>query len=684
MEPNLEKTTRKASASGRTFLFFTVVALTVIIGLAGYTVYRQHVAGLEDAFAGRVNVTIQGLEDNSGHFIATFDHPLMDELQKRTLKNPFVVSLSIEDHLAERTIGALPANPPPGVRRYYRDILEAGVHVGRIGIDVDSSVHEQALAGVTANVVGTIVIIVLLSSGLLYVFVRLGMERELASALRDEIETRHELGQSTQRFQTLIESSNLGICVHRGFTPLYANDSLLELTGISDIDEFLALDLTSTLLHPDSREQVKDEYDLLMRGDTTATDFEIKLLCADGRTKWVSNRSFIIDWEGEPAVCTNFFDITARRTVEAELRETHNHIQEVLEASPAGFAISHPEDGRIEFANSHLADMNGVPLENFIGSYSRDFYNDPEERTGIIEEFRRGGAVKNRQVLFRRPDDTTFWGLMTLKPTVFLGKKRLFAWIHDVTELKEALEAAEAAAQAKSDFLSAMSHELRTPLNAILGFAQLLGSSKKDPLNDRQKDQIRYIRNGGERLLEMIDDILDLIEIDSKDQPISVEAVDGRVLLDACLSNARSLATKRDIVIEDSTDDSMPAILADPRRFKQAVDNLLSNAVKFNRTGGRVWLDAEQRDDRTLRISVTDTGPGIPEDKRSKLFQPFSQLGKENTWIEGAGVGLALTKKLAEEMGGMVGYEPSPVEGSTFWIDFPIFDEKRAPVGELT
>jgi len=238
--------------------------------------------------------------------------------------------------------------------------------------------------------------------------------------------------------------------------------------------------------------------------------------------------------------------------------------------------------------------------------------------------------------------------------------------------LKQAKELAEAANKAKSEFLSSMSHELRTPLNAILGFAQILENNRREPLSSNQKRSVGQILKGGDHLLSLINGILDLAKIESGKLSLSLETVDPRALIDDCLAFSNTLASKRDIRLIDSSVPLLPTIFADHLRAKQVILNLLSNAIKYNNEGGNVWLNVEEINDQTVRISVRDNGLGISEENQKDLFQPFQRLGAEGSEIEGTGIGLVLTKKLVEEMHGSIGFDSLVGQGSTFWVDLPI------------
>ena len=256
---------------------------------------------------------------------------------------------------------------------------------------------------------------------------------------------------------------------------------------------------------------------------------------------------------------------------------------------------------------------------------------------------------------------------------------RMLGVVSDITEKRQADEElakatadAEAANVAKSEFLSSMSHELRTPLNAILGFAQLMENDPRAPLSDDQKDYMQHVIKGGNHLLELINEVLDLAKIEAGKLTLSLESVDTGQLIDECLNFAATLAEKRSITIHDKVPRNVPHIWVDYLRTKQALLNLLSNAVKYNCAGGAITIETELVNASMLRISVSDTGAGIAQERMGELFLPFNRLGADASEIEGTGIGLTLTKKLVEEMSGAIGVESSVGEGSSFWIDLPV------------
>lgn len=259
------------------------------------------------------------------------------------------------------------------------------------------------------------------------------------------------------------------------------------------------------------------------------------------------------------------------------------------------------------------------------------------------------------------------------------GRVGIFA---DITDLVAAREEADLANRAKSQFLSSMSHELRTPLNAVLGFAQMLEFNPKEPLTADQKHCVDHIMNGGQHLLELINEVLDLAKIESGTVTLSVEDVATHELLEECLTLVDGIARKGGITVHMTGDDrDWPPIHADYTRTKQIILNLLSNAIKYNRTDGSVFVESEPGENGMLRIIVRDTGPGIPEKLRDGLFEPFNRLGAESSEIEGTGIGLTITKELVEIMDGRVGVESVIGEGSTFWIDLPLSENTDAVSG---
>jgi signal transduction histidine kinase/CheY-like chemotaxis protein len=248
------------------------------------------------------------------------------------------------------------------------------------------------------------------------------------------------------------------------------------------------------------------------------------------------------------------------------------------------------------------------------------------------------------------------------------------AVIRDITAAKQSEDLlrrakvdAERANHAKSEFLSRMSHELRTPLNSILGFAQIL---EMDALDDEQRDSLAHIMKGGQHLLSLINEVLDLARIESGRLSLSPEPVPLEEVIHEAVSFVRPMAQARNITItRNSVLEHDRHVRADRQRLRQVLLNLLSNAVKYNADKGRVNIAAEEREDGWVRVSVSDTGSGILEKHQERLFQPFERMGDESMGIEGTGLGLALSKRLMEAMGGNIGVESAFGHGSTFWLD---------------
>ena len=244
------------------------------------------------------------------------------------------------------------------------------------------------------------------------------------------------------------------------------------------------------------------------------------------------------------------------------------------------------------------------------------------------------------------------------------------------SELKEAMFVAEAANRAKSDFLSSMSHELRTPLNAILGFAQLMEAGSPEP-TPTQKKNLGQILKAGWYLLELVNEILDLAQIESEKLPLSLEPMSLTEVVRECQAMTDPLAQERDIRVIFPNFEAAYFVIADRTRVRQVLVNLLSNAIKYNKVGGTVELDYTATTAGRVRISVRDTGEGLAPDKLAQLFQPFNRLGKETGVEEGTGIGLVVSKRLVELMGGEIGVESTVGKGSLFWIELNLTAEPR-------
>ena len=238
-------------------------------------------------------------------------------------------------------------------------------------------------------------------------------------------------------------------------------------------------------------------------------------------------------------------------------------------------------------------------------------------------------------------------------------------------DLEVALGRAEESDRLKSSFLATMSHELRTPLNSIIGFTGILSQGLVGPINEEQKKQLGFVMNSSRHLLELISDILDISKIEAGELKIESVDFDLPTVIARAVKSLEPLAQKKHLDLDCQISSEVGIMVGDPRRVEQILLNLLSNAVKFTDTGA-VKIRCECVDAQ-LRVQVTDSGPGIRPEDKSRLFRPFQQLDAGlNRVHQGTGLGLSICLRLVELMGGAIGVESVPGEGSTFSFSLPL------------
>jgi PAS domain S-box-containing protein len=386
-------------------------------------------------------------------------------------------------------------------------------------------------------------------------------------------------------------------------------------------------------------------------------------------------------------------------------------LQAAILNSPRFSIIATDEKGVIQIFNAGAERMLGYTSAEVVNRVSPSDLHDPEEidrraaalsielSTRIAPGFEALAFKASREIedihelAYIRKDGTRFPAIVSIS-ALRDDQGRIIGYLLIGTdnsarkrvesELNEALAAAEKANRAKTEFLSSMSHELRTPLNAILGFAQLMETGTPPPTMT-QKRNLDQILKAGWYLLELINEILDLALIESGKATLSREPVSLAEVMLECRAMIEPQAQKRGIAMTFPRFEVPCFINADRTRLKQVLINLLFNAVKYNKPGGAVTVDCGPGKGERMRISVRDSGAGLAADQLALLFQPFNRLGRETGSEEGTGIGLVVTKRLVELMGGDIGADSDVGVGSVFWIELtaaaaPQFASREAHV----
>ncbi|MDP2273970.1 MAG: PAS domain S-box protein [Archangium sp.] len=392
-------------------------------------------------------------------------------------------------------------------------------------------------------------------------------------------------------------------------------------------------------------------------------------------------------------------DNTARKQVEAEqkkldqrLRDQQFYTRSLIESNIDALMTTDAYS-IITDVNKQMEALTGCTRDELIGAPFKNYFTDPERAEAGIKRVLREKKVTDYELTARaRNGEQT---VVSVNATTFYDRDRklqgVFASARDVTdrnrlhqslqeknvELEAARSLAEKANLAKSDFLSSMSHELRSPLNAILGFAQLMDTDKKQAPG--QKESIAQILQAGWHLLKLINEILDLAKVESRQVPLSEEPVSLAEVLVECQGMIEPQAQQRGLALKFPHFDVPCFVKADRTRLKQVLINLLSNAVKYNQRAGTVEVTCTTVNEGRTRLNIRDTGAGLLPDQLAQLFQAFNRLGQEAGGEEGTGIGLVVAKRLVELMGGTIGVESTVGEGSTFWFELLSVAEPRMP-----
>ena len=539
-----------------------------------------------------------------------------------------------------------------------------------------------------------------------------GVDRLLALVrdIRERKKSEEALKASEEAYRTIFEHSSEGIWVHDVETGeiIDVNQAGCDFYGYT-FDEMLSVEYADLNFEETEYDSAKGAEYMARALAGESPRFEWLGKHKDGSEVWGEVTLRRVTVRGKDRILGTVRDIKERKLAERALKRANEELECRVAERTEKLRTSEEHFRRlIENGNDYLMVVDHTAAIKYIGpSVQRILGYSPDEMMGmrpadIVHPDDVPGVLATLQTIVDHPGETHSaqfrikhkngsWLFVenqgrTLSPTS--GDEGIVVNGRDVSErhrseeaLREATEAAERANQAKSEFLSRMSHELRTPMNSILGFAQVLEAAG---LSERQERSVQHILRAGQHLLQLINEVLEISRIEAGRQNLSLEPVRVGSVLKEALGLARPMATQARVELEYAAQEHEDSyVRADRQRLSQVMLNLISNAIKYNRSGGRVRVSCERAPTPSrLWIRVEDTGRGIPREKQNDLFTPFARLGAESSEVEGTGLGLALSKRLAEAMGGTLALESTGAEGSVFRIDLELTQSPLQEVAE--
>ena len=500
---------------------------------------------------------------------------------------------------------------------------------------------------------------------------------ELKRQIARRATTENFLRDSEDRYRSVLSTMDAGVVLQLADGLIWACNASAERilgTTASKLMGQTSIDARGRLRREDGTPLPAEEFPsaVALRTSRPTSDVVLELERADNTSVWISvnARPMVRVGDTRPhAVLTTLHDITGLRAAQRNAEQAEERFRRLSDAAKEGIAIT--ENGVVVEVNRAFCTLFGYDEQEVMGRRATDFITrSNSDAAKLAIDANEEGAYETVCV---RKDGTTFDVEVSAKQLPGYANVRRVAAIRDISDRK-------AVDRLKNEFVSTVSHELRTPLTSIRGSLGLIEGGVAGDVPDRVRDLVRIARTNADRLIRLINDILDLEKMEAGKLELRPVAVDPRVLLDMTLAEMRGVADGLHVRLEGSV--TGPASLtADADRLQQVLTNLLSNAIKFSASGSTVFVRSLEIRPGTARIEVEDAGPGIPANMIERLFRKFEQLdGSDGRTRGGTGLGLAISRSIVEQHGGRMGVHSDPGVRTVFWFELPCATMARRPV----